>query len=256
MQTSDTTITRWLILLFFAIVGMSGLTQYAAAFEPTTTIHEFPDGFIERSVAVTFEDMTATIEYSVGCSPNTMLDLMKRWDQREDATGPDSNALDDATSAASESGSLKSNDTPTAPKVGNDLPELTPKQISEIEARFRSRLGAFVAENLTVILDKTPTKLEPPRVEISPRHHIKATVVLEVEFEDESTVDFIIKDKLFRDNESAFRYAAKAKGDAMLLQSNVSPILVRAERVESKSLTSKQLDNETEIVTRVSFWEN
>ncbi len=45
-------------------------------------------------------------------------------------------------------------------------------------------------------------------------------------------VDFLVTDRLFSDYHGATRYALRSRGATMLLQSNVAPALVRAERAE------------------------
>ena len=45
-------------------------------------------------------------------------------------------------------------------------------------------------------------------------------------------VEFQVTDRLFSDYHGATRYALRARGSTMLLQSNVAPVLVRSERIE------------------------
>ena len=45
-------------------------------------------------------------------------------------------------------------------------------------------------------------------------------------------VEFQVTDRLFSDYHGATRYALRARGTTMLLQSNVAPVLVRSERIE------------------------
>ena len=47
-----------------------------------------------------------------------------------------------------------------------------------------------------------------------------------------SVVEFEVTDGLFSDHHGATRYALRSRGSTMLLQSNVAPALVRADRVE------------------------
>ena len=49
-----------------------------------------------------------------------------------------------------------------------------------------------------------------------------------------SVVDFQVTDGLFSDHYGATRYALRSRGSTMVLQSNVAPALVRADRVEVK----------------------
>ena len=49
-----------------------------------------------------------------------------------------------------------------------------------------------------------------------------------------SVVDFQVTDGLFSDHHGATRYALRSRGSTMVLQSNVAPALVRADRVEVK----------------------
>lgn len=50
-----------------------------------------------------------------------------------------------------------------------------------------------------------------------------------------SVVDFQVTDGLFDGHHGATRYALRSRGATMLMQSNVAPVLVRADRVEIKA---------------------
>ena len=286
---NDFRTNRWRLTLStpgFLVVALivGSLTQLnTQGAEPRRPIHEFPDGFIERSVSVTFEDMTATIEYSVGCNPSTMLSLMKLWSQvptaeaatnlqspaseKSDSSNTDSPGTDSPKTDAPKTKSAQPKPSPQlqASPAANATPaaapqavtavdtEMTPQEIEAIEARFREALLHHVSKNLKVRIDKQLKEPDPVRVAVSPRHHINATLVMEVEFEHGGEADFSIEDALFLEFESAFRYAAKAKGDALLLRSNVAPILVRADRIESQTLTAKAHAAQARIDVRVSF---
>jgi len=60
----------------------------------------------------------------------------------------------------------------------------------------------------------------------------EAMAISEPNSPQSGVVDFQVIDELFSEHAGATRYALRARGSTMLLQSNVAPVLVRADRVE------------------------
>ena len=65
-------------------------------------------------------------------------------------------------------------------------------------------------------------------------------------------VDFEVADELFPGYSGAVRYALRARGSTMLLQSNVAPVLVRADRVEINKKAAVKAESSPAIKAKLT----
>ena len=140
---------------------------------------------------------------------------------------------------------------PKAVPTGEHLTDLaTIKQFSEVQKHW-------FADRLRLTTDGQPVELSKVSVEPAARHPysvlVKFQFSLDAKKADDDqpatgattremkfdlppnrTVSLQVTDRLFSSNHGATRYALRARGSTILLQSNVAPVLVRAERVDIK----------------------
>lgn len=164
--------------------------------------HKLPDGFVERAVSVIVRDQTATIKYYFGVNDETMASLLEKCQ-------PDQ--MSDGSETASET---KQSDRTEQEKV----------------------LLKKLCEGLTVHNGDKSLELLPLKIVISPKHHFSYLAEFEFKITSNGQHDIVIEDTNFQEMESAVRYSLKAAGSTMLLQSNVAPIIIRANRHELHKL--------------------
>jgi len=140
---------------------------------------------------------------------------------------------------------------PRAVPTGEHLTDLaTIKQFSDVQEHW-------FADRLRLTTDGQPVELSKVSVEPAARHPysvlVKFQFSLDVKKANDAqpatgattremksdpppnrTVSLQVTDRLFSSNHGATRYALRARGSTILLQSNVAPALVRAERVDIK----------------------
>ena len=183
--------------------------------------HEFENGHIERSVKFVVHDHTVHVEYSLGANPTTMLQLlgMSSADQAKvGSSGKEASpTLDDADDAA-------------------------------IEARFRDMALSHVADQLQIVCNGKPVRIQPVSSEISPRHHVNALLTYEFQLPDDRRIEITVSDSVFAQNNGVVRYAVKPRGRAMLLKSDVAPALVRAARINLSGLSPTERRQKTTLL--------
>lgn len=208
--------------------------------------HQYADGFIERSLALVIRDQRAYGEYSVGLNTATAALVEARWRQH---AAPESAADEGAFPVA-----------PAAGVPGDGVGEhLTDPQTID---RLGQIASPWILDHLKVSCNQQPVKLEKVTVEPAARHPFSFTIRFEiplsVDAPDKATsgahqvVQLSLDDRLFSEKTGAVRYALKGTGRAMILQSNVAPILVRAERTELETLSDTERDVATRIEARLA----
>ena len=249
------------IVFFIAI--LSGALNYS-----TIRAHEFDDGHVERSVSYLLRDQQLTLEYSVGLNPNTMYTLLGEWnvdipqqlkqqiDQRAELTQDAKTAANPSTSdenTVAEGDSPGSAGQDAAPASDPREPEVEDPIDLAIEQLFRQHVEPQIRKQLELQLNDQPIPLTLQSVNISPRHHVNLTIRYEVDFPAGGNLRFRATDANFLKNRGGVRYAFKGLGRAMVLASNVEPVLVRAERVDLGKIRADKRLKYTTVETTIAF---
>ncbi|MEM7457353.1 MAG: hypothetical protein AAF456_23660 [Planctomycetota bacterium] len=238
--------------------------------------HDFEDGHIERSITLVAHDDKVVVEYGLGCSENTMHDLIARWSQPENAAGADAheaapvpsndNAPDgqrnepdpDAGSTDSEPLHLETENSEIAgdetgpapvPESPMEAGDETDESVVEAETRLREAFAAavsgFISRNIDAECNGVSAELVVISAEQSSRHHVDVLVTFEFDLfpetedgyvEDSGPVELTFRDRNFEQMTGAVRTALKVRGRTFLKQSETAPSLTRAERIELEGL--------------------
>ena len=174
--------------------------------------HDTPDGFVERSVAVVLRGREIVITYQIGINPKTTRDQLRHWQIEE---------------------------TFDSEEVLNE--------------KFCELLQTKILAAVEIEVDGVPLETAVSNIEPFAAHHKSALVTLTAQIpSDKTEVDFALKDTAFANLEGATRFAIKARSAAIVLQSNVAPIIQRAERIELSSLTAEEKE-QSQIRARLKF---
>ena len=164
--------------------------------------HELEDGVISRQTQVTLRDRRVFVEYSLGLNDRTLSDTYQ--------------ALTDKPAA-------------------EDLP-------TRVE-QFKEVLLDQLTPGIVVSVDGL--RLEPLEklAERGSQHHERFIVRLQYDV-PESTADGVLQliDQNFLSDPGPVRLALKVKGNALLLNSNVAPVIVRAEPIELEGGWGSELE--------------
>lgn len=213
----------------------------------TLHAHEFDDGYVERSVSYLLRDQRLTVEYSVGMNPNTMYEFLKKW-EIEIPADLEKQISDRAELTQTE----KPQDASTKGPSVVAIESADPVDMA-IEALFRANVETQIKKNLQVLLNDRPLSLKLDSVDISPRHHVNLTVRLAADVPAAQQQRIRAIDTNFIEQDGGVRYAFKGLGRAMVLASNVEPVLVRAERVELGKIKANKRLKYTTVDTKVGF---
>ncbi len=198
--------------------------------------HEYPDGFIERGIEIQVRDQIMHIEYSIGLSPATMQSIILEWQKESSNVAINSNL-----------------------KIENDLPprprkkEFTEAEIQELESQFSKLIQVELVRRLKVELEGKRVPASAISVEVAPRHHVNSVIQLQVNLPDVEQLKLLVDDPTFDHYDGVIRTALKAKGRAMIMNSNVAPILVRAKRLELSGLSPKSRTEVSQISVKLGF---
>ena len=202
--------------------------------------HELEDGCIEKAMAIVVRDGVATIELSVGINPATMEQQLGTWlaksaDSEKRGSDPDQgdDAVDQKT-AAQETADHESK--PVAPNERS--------QEDDLNARFRQYAFEQFAKEINVEIDGRKVPLSKVSVEQSPRHHFDLIAKYSFSIpkqQGQPQSKLMINDLTLQKMIGGSRYSLKAAGKSILFKSNVSPIVVRAERNDLGKLSEKGL---------------
>ena len=195
--------------------GLLGFMYFSLAVP--TSAHEIPDNFVERTVAVVVRDNVAELTYSAGLNFKTMRSLLQQW-------GLPSHQY--------------------AENVGDE----------ELSKHFRQAAFNRLSTGLQVTRDGQLLKLKKLTCEPSSRHHFSLIARYQMDLgEPAQPISLELTDKNFPSQQGAIRCALKATGTAMVLQSNVAPIIVRAKRHELKYQTPKERTAVSQIKAKLGF---
>lgn len=233
-------------------------------------VHVYPDGFVERAFAVVIRDEVATCEYSIGLNPKTaellLLRLSQKGQAKQESAHSDSpvaatsRSPEDQLSSKPQSADAKP-DARTSPKamehVGGGEHLTDPVVIKQ----FSKHVKTWLARDMQVRCNGKRVNVEKIEVSAEARHPF--SMVLRFQFAvapnqassvtktsvsngKPDAVELEIMDGLFPKTDGAIRYALKTKGKTMLANSNVAPILVRADRIELGKLRKLAAENGTD----------
>ena len=280
------TINLLLVSLAAVLLGSNLLGSSFASSARPAIAHVLKDGYIERTVEVVIRDDTAYVEYSVGLNENTMAQLTSSWELKTQPTeSKPSGGNEDEKANPKESEPVETTKTKTDKKPSDSKPvdskpvdskpvdsnpdDSSPTDSSSTDsssekatvfdkallAKFNKSAPAKVTEGLKITCDDKPVKIESVALDPAPRHpfDVKVKFQFKIPKSDKESIELKLEDSNFTKQTGAVRYALKAKGIAMLLQSNVAPIIVRAERVELGELTEEQRKTQTSILARIAF---
>lgn len=218
-----------LVILAFSIIANLGFPPV----HPSS--HQFEDDFVERTLAIIIRGNKAEITYSIGLNGNTTEKILSKWSK-----------LDAVTSTA------------VAPSKPNGPPMQLEKDSGhalspELTKRFQDAARKFISENLKVKIGQKPQQLKLISAGPAPRHPFAITLKWELAIPEQKVVDLQIIDSNFLDLDGASRISLKATGDAMLLQSNAAPILIRAQRTLLAELGLKDRKDKMTVLAKIGF---
>lgn len=221
-----------LVILAFSIIANLGFPPV----HPTS--HQFEDDFVERTLAIIIRGNKAEITYSIGLNENTTEKILSKWSKLDTVTT-------NSTAAVAPS-------KPNGPLV--QLEKDSGHALSpELTKRFQVAAGKFITENLQVKIGQKPQQLKLISAEPAPRHPFAITLKWELAIPEQKVVDLQIIDSNFLDLDGASRISLKATGNAMLLQSNAAPILIRAQRILLAELGLKDRKDEMTVLAKIGF---
>ena len=261
------------------------------AISPSPIAHKFEDGFVERTMAIVLRGRTAQVEYRVGLNDTTIRQILEKWDTlpadstNKDISPPtkDPNQVQDASvkpsfpvesekkldpvvrsappDATEQNGSSSPEQPPDKKTESNDPPASNSAQDSNatdhvIDAvlfeKFEQAAPKAIANGLNIRCNGKPVAVTALAAGPSPRHPFTIVVTFEFQLPKSESSELSIVDANFAKQTGAVRYALKATGNAALIQSNVAPILVRAERIELSDATNRERKRQTTISARVA----
>ena len=266
-----------LTLLFITLL-VAGSSQLFAA-------HVLEDGYVERTVEVVIRDDIAYVEYSIGLNDVTMAQLLrdsdaaKNWKllvrktirltnnkskgetqiedpskenlaEKKSKTEPVDEPVNPAKSNSNEKDATEAEAT-SAPLTQEDLLNFEKINLNW----FSEAAPAIITKGLKITCDGQPVKVESLTLDPAPRHpfDVKVKFQFKIPKSDAESIELKVIDSNFLKQTGAVRYALKAKGKAVLLRSNVAPIIVRAQRVEIAGLTEEERKKQTSIEARIAI---
>lgn len=234
----------------------------------STPVHKFEDDFVERTMAVIVRDQRAIVEYSVGLNANTLEDVLQDWDKNaqpgDDSIPPPQSSTTNQppTKKVAKAGSERSTKSSSDPvpdiaaaSAGQDSE--TGDSAHQIDADLLNRFKRLAPQRILDRIEVTCNgqTIIPHSLTLgpAPQHPFVLVVKFEFDLPPGNANDLQIRDKNFRSQSGAVRYALKAKGNAMLLKSNQAPILIRAQRVELAGLSPEQTEQSTTTNCRLAI---
>ncbi len=262
--------------VLFCLVAIAGwLAESGVSTSvPPRLPHVYPDGFVERSLAIVIRDGRAYGEYSIGLNETTAGQVLEQ--ARENmAKKTQGQTVDDANSTAA----IPALNSPPAsePSATSDVAKQPADQQSDASSgegehltdpdviqQFAQTQAGWFKPALSVKLDQASVALENVEIEPAPRHPFSIIVKFEFDLSSDQQsqaqengrkqgISLEVVDQLFPEQDGAIRYALKTRGRAMLLRSNVAPILVRAQRHELSGWESEKRNKMSRIDARLAI---
>jgi len=262
----------------------------------TSAPHKFEDGFVERTFAVIVHDQTAQAKYAIGLNEATILELLAQWEATDrtnkDASQKDKSQKPTRSTNPSEfkqqpeiepqrptQQDSKAENNPAAPeqKPASTEPSPNPKKAqpksadtnenkedekeenlinAETFARFQKVAPEQIAKRIKILCDEKTVPVKNVSLDPSPNHPFVLLVKFEFEIPAKETFQLEIQDENFSKQTGAVRRSLKTQGNAMLLNSNVAPIIIRSKRVELAGLSAKETAQQTSISAKLAIMSN
>ena len=175
--------------------------------------HELKDGFVEKIIEVVVRDNTAQMKFHLGVTQPTMVCLLENWNENKLSASQQKNPVD------------------------------------HFELECFSRLPSEV----TVLFNGTSVPLRSAVIQKSLRHHFSYTAEFLFELPQGKDGELKIVDQSFQKMDSAIRYSIKTVGSAMLLRSNVAPIIVRSTRHDLSKMDEATRLQTCQIIATVAI---
>ncbi len=211
--------------------------------------HVFPDGHVERTVAVVIRDRTLHVEYSVGMNDVTMQRMIESWKSRSQSeeNGLTEDLLNGTSSDSTDDSSKESTPEPFDFELTENSQEEGFENDEKIAAEFKQLAVEHFAQRLFLKFGDNELELKPVGHPVPTKRHMSLTLEFEVKLPQSdppaetsssapTRLDFVDHNFLNSTKSTpwhgAIRTSLKAIGGSMLVKSTAAPILVRAERVE------------------------
>ena len=258
---------KLITFLTFPLALVSALSPYPIA------AHRFDDGFVERSMAIVVRNDIASVEYSIGLNDVTIQQLLNEWNPAQSADQAESIPVENPVENEAQSKSDKTKSEPTGQRnvdsaqdngnanqtLNDSANSISAKSQSEkkkkddagphshdfaLFAKFKKTAAQSITDRIQIQCDGKILKTKNVSIINAPRHPFSLTVsfefVLPTDEGKPKTVQLNIVDRNFAKQSGAVRYAIKTRGKAMLLQSNVAPIIIRADRVDVEPVKNSE----------------
>ena len=155
-------------------------------------VHELDDGVVLRAIQVTLRDRAAAVRYTIGLNDQTLADQFEVFTS-----------------------------------------EKPPGELATLLDQFRQHIGEQVAANLSFEAAGNRLKAIEVTAEQGAQHHQRFVVDLQFEIPESSeALDLQLSDNTFGQTAGSIKLALRVRGSAILLNSNVAPVIVRAKPVE------------------------
>ena len=218
-------------------------------------LHEFPVGHVERTISVIVDDEAVFVEYGIGLSDETAVNLIeqKKLNEATDLMATTQSAADPATGPPAASVlDLASNFPDSSSELrevsdANDqvLPaEDTPKNREDKTSRLlTAALEPQIPQQLELQINGERVPLELIDAAPSPRHHINLLMRMKAELPAGGRLQISLIDHNFVGNpdlgpQGNVRTALRVRGKTAILSSDVARVMARAVPMASADFPS------------------
>jgi hypothetical protein len=223
------------------------LASLAIAIGPALGFDELPDDYVERTLAVIVRGREVSIEFCVGVNERTLRKMLTRGLQ-DNSLEPDSLEKKNALASGRDQSTAVDVSLPIAAKP------LTSLDLEQLHERLRRTYFNKLLDDLRVTVNNQESELTKVSIEQSARHHFSWVAKYAFQIPSgQKMFDLTIQDNSFPEYNGAVRYALKATGSAMVLKSNVAPIIVRSKRFELANLNADERSATCRISASLGF---
>ncbi len=253
--------------------------------------HEFEDGHVERSVDIVVRNRDVQLKYAIGLSDSTIVDWLAREELlAADELERFHSLIDEyEKKAGSNEADGESEPDTTSKPVANNSAEVVadPAEFqTEIQAMLQEKLGKKICDNLKLTCNDSELEFRETVFSKSSRHHVTLEITAKTKLPDDGVIEFAFNDLNFleavqrteplaesRDTENApettnveqtndenefvfkgnVKLACRVKGKAVLLNSNVAPVLARAKVSELGPLSAEERLSAASILVKIAF---
>lgn len=275
-SVSRATVTRLILLSLCLISGLIGGKNVEA--------HIFDRGHIERSIDVVIRDRDVDIRYAIGLSDETMLDMLIEAEAIEGEEAADFRAAIDA---------LPKSDAQSPADAANAIELAPLDFQTQLLKRFVDQVGSGLSHKIVLMANDTAIDFRSQSISISPRNHVAMEIRLRATLPAADALKIKLTDSNFLGTKPAdrdlsippdpkpasfgksaanepsagdhkenvtvpcfsgnLRLACRARGDAILLNSSVAPVLARAESTELGQLDHDGRVAAATILAKLAF---